>query len=922
MVCESDVARKNAAEKLLEASARLGVVSEFGCDSVTSDETKKTREFASEAVSAFKGLKDDVGEADSMVVMLTAWWQESLDASAEEARVAATQLCMKGVEQRSDKRGIACMNLVTAEMIALSSKGGKDLEDALTRAEEACSSFSSLGDQAMEACAFLVLAVIYFKRNRASDTEDAARNALGLFVTLGDKAGQAKALHAKALAYVVAKDFQSAAKNAQKASLLYSEIGNSSGVRFEFIALARMQLLQGRPAAAMESAKRAYNIDHSNNSLSLMCEAAIASGNARQAVALAEKPPISASSYLLSIISQSMSSSPMQALTTAETALEFVKLQGNWQDELNVLYAKCQAELKLESFEAAATTMALAASTTYDSEEQAQALRMASFALAETPDISDEVLDRAIELATSARNKYKQAGLGSAAASTIMMITALKSKKLNDTSDLLPLTEEARQLFQNAGDVHGEIVSSGMLVDLYLARNSIADALSFASSNVDLCKQEGNKKAQAEAMYAFATLQMITQDLDEARNTILEGQCLCREVGARMLDAMFAILLVQVHVEELPSNDDPDARLETLKAAEAAVLLAKKAGDKTYYGVAMSWRAQILASAGRAAEALQAAQTSEKAFEQGKDVKNQVRSMVTVAELLRVLGKKAEATEAANAAIELANGRSDCTEAEEDARQVLSRMVEKRVRSAGGTRMVRKLVKKWRKKGSTGGGKGLDLAMVTPKITALVKDVLTEDEDLTLDSPFMEAGIDSLGSVQLLTDVGKAFSMALAPSAIFDYPSIRALSEFLVAEGGGATSASGGDEMEEYEDWEDVEEAIDGDYEESGPPQIVQSQSQGTQQAGAASIAAPAKKGLDLAMVTPKLLSLVKEVLVEDDGIELDSAFMEAGIDSLGSVQLLTDVGKTFQMSLAPSAIFDYPNVRALADFLVSESGG
>merc|ERR1712146_294617 len=112
-----------------------------------------------------------------------------------------------------------------------------------------------------------------------------------------------------------------------------------------------------------------------------------------------------------------------------------------------------------------------------------------------------------------------------------------------------------------------------------------------------------------------------------------------------------------------------------------------------------------------------------------------------------------------------------------------------------------------------------------------------------------------------------------------------------------------------------------GDYEESGSLQAIPAQSQVTQ-ASAGSIAAPSKKGLDLAMVTPKLVSLVKDVLVDDDNIDLDDPFMEAGIDSLGSVQLLTDVGKHFQMTLSPSAIFDYPTVRSLAEFLVGESAG
>merc|ERR1712151_820923 len=161
-----------------------------------------------------------------------------------------------------------------------------------------------------------------------------------------------------------------------------------------------------------------------------------------------------------------------------------------------------------------------------------------------------------------------------------------------------------------------------------------------------------------------------------------------------------------------------------------------------------------------------------------------------------------------------------------------------------------------------------------------------------------------------------------SPSAVFDYPSVRELSEFLVREvapdGGG--DAGGGDEWEEYEDWEEVEEAVDGEYEEIMP---VQSKSTQPSAGAASAVAATSKKaGLDLAMVTPKVTELVKAVLTDDDDVAADTPFMEAGIDSLGSVQLLTDVSKTFNMNLSPSAVFDYPTIRALADFLVAESNG
>merc|ERR1719247_3138665 len=98
-------------------------------------------------------------------------------------------------------------------------------------------------------------------------------------------------------------------------------------------------------------------------------------------------------------------------------------------------------------------------------------------------------------------------------------------------------------------------------------------------------------------------------------------------------------------------------------------------------------------------------------------------------------------------------------------------------------------------------------------------------------------------------------------------------------------------------------------------------QMQAAPQAVASEAVAPAKpKGLEPAAVEKKLMELVKNVLTDDEELHADMPFMEAGVDSLGSVQLVTDVGKTFQMPLAPSIVFDYPTVRTLCEHLVEES--
>merc|ERR1712183_41429 len=107
---------------------------------------------------------------------------------------------------------------------------------------------------------------------------------------------------------------------------------------------------------------------------------------------------------------------------------------------------------------------------------------------------------------------------------------------------------------------------------------------------------------------------------------------------------------------------------------------------------------------------------------------------------------------------------------------------------------------------------------------------------------------------------------------------------------------------------------------EYAPVQAVQAVAAAPAAAASAAVV-EAKKTLDPVMVHKKVLEFVKNVLADDDDLAVDMPFMEAGVDSLGSVQLVTDVGKAFSMALAPSVVFDFPSVRSLADHLVEESG-
>eukprot|EP00435_Cladocopium_sp_Y103_P015540 s2928_g3.t2 len=92
-----------------------------------------------------------------------------------------------------------------------------------------------------------------------------------------------------------------------------------------------------------------------------------------------------------------------------------------------------------------------------------------------------------------------------------------------------------------------------------------------------------------------------------------------------------------------------------------------------------------------------------------------------------------------------------------------------------------------------------------------------------------------------------------------------------------------------------------------------------SQVAASSVAAAPAKKGLDPVVVRKTVMKLVQDAIADDGDLEVDSPFMEAGMDSLSSVSLTSMLAKEFGMAMSPSLVFDFPNVRALEEHLIQE---
>jgi len=72
--------------------------------------------------------------------------------------------------------------------------------------------------------------------------------------------------------------------------------------------------------------------------------------------------------------------------------------------------------------------------------------------------------------------------------------------------------------------------------------------------------------------------------------------------------------------------------------------------------------------------------------------------------------------------------------------------------------------------------------MVKSRIMAMVMDATGSGDDVQGDVPFMDAGIDSLASVELRTNLQTAFGIPLPSTVMFNYPTPQGMADLLVEE--------------------------------------------------------------------------------------------------------------------------------------------
>lgn len=191
--------------------------------------------------------------------------------------------------------------------------------------------------------------------------------------------------------------------------------------------------------------------------------------------------------------------------------------------------------------------------------------------------------------------------------------------------------------------------------------------------------------------------------------------------------------------------------------------------------------------------------------------------------------------------------------------------------------------------------------VVAGYIRRVIAEVMQAEEDeIDFDQPFNEYGIDSLIALELLKPF-RADLGYLPATVLFEYPTIRRLAQhFIAAFGERAITVAGGT-----------------------PPPVVSfaSPAPASVQAVAVAQATPSAMpaGRDgVAGVRGLLRHVIAEtMLMEIDTIEDDLPFMEYGIDSIISLELMKPLRQVFGY-LPATLLFEYPSVSKLSAHLAA----
>eukprot|EP00930_Biecheleria_cincta_P054877 TRINITY_DN41269_c0_g1_i1.p1 TRINITY_DN41269_c0_g1~~TRINITY_DN41269_c0_g1_i1.p1 ORF type:complete len:795 (+),score=212.72 TRINITY_DN41269_c0_g1_i1:60-2387(+) len=360
----------------------------------------------------------------------------------------------------------------------------------------------------------------------------------------------------------------------------------------------------------------------------------------------------------------------------------------------------------------------------------------------------------------------------------------------------IEFAEEAQVVFQKSGDVCGEGVTLLNKASAHLGLGDVELALQTAEDALAMFVQLEDMRQEATAHHFLYEIHTQAGNYEAALREVITARNLYHKLGDQREEASMLLRVSNGHISVLNHNKNLGRR-ETKKACDGALKAAKEAvaickkfdREKAFQANAYSVLAQCQGMVGKMKEGLKSANESLRISEEEGNRKGIAAALVTIGEIYSMNGKKEEAKKFAYKSLDLAQKIRD-PQSEHAATQLIEHLEGKggkQQEDFAGSYDTPSLdagaaAASSQGESALGPYSGPTVESLSGKIQELASALVSVD-DLELDSPLMEAGLDSLSMVQFRNTLQQQFpGVPMPASLIFDNPSVRAVAANIVDE--------------------------------------------------------------------------------------------------------------------------------------------
>uniref|UniRef100_A0A7S1QY46 Carrier domain-containing protein n=1 Tax=Alexandrium catenella TaxID=2925 RepID=A0A7S1QY46_ALECA len=715
---------------------------------------------ANEALAFFRELGDTAGVADSLRILVGVH-------RAKEELDSAEEMIMDSLErfrENDDLYGEGAMLLSYSEI-----NGPRRNEEAVRHGSEALQIFQELGNDRMQAATHLALMGAHQVRGSAKDSLEASTAALELYRKTDDKKGEGKALHGLALAYGVAEKWGEALKNARSARTIFQDLG-----------LTAMEAAELNSCALFNEKLKDYKAMEQDAQESMELHQSV-EGHQGEAEAM----------HLL-VKAFTASGDEESAMSTAETALGRFKTLDFKKGQAVAM--ECIVNNKVGKVDAE-EVLPLAQETLELMQEQGDQIGQATM-LYTIADIhmADKKFEEARQSAQDSMELMKAAGDARGQAGALLNILATVYTALQQWAEALNSASEAQELYQQAGDVKGEGLALFVYGTIYQMISVWDQAEQWVREAQKIFQEMGEGRLHIQALHTLGTIMVKTERLEEAVKFGQEALQLSNKDKDKALEVQMTLFMVQIYFAMLNrfaekeggnrnSREFTDPFSKAEKAATSAVKLTEKMEDPPLKANALYSMAEVNLIAGKFREAENQASDAEKIFEDTGVKAGEASCATLKAQVCVYTGRFQEAVTAAEKALEIGSEIGDA-QIVDQANKLLERVRGSQAQPAMmmQQQMMQEIAAPEPEVSSAiepEKPKGLDPLMVGDMLHGMLREMV--GVQMESDTPFMDAGVDSLMSIEFRSQVNQAFAgLQLASTLTFDYPTIRELTGHIV----------------------------------------------------------------------------------------------------------------------------------------------